>query len=70
MGKDLETMALMERLEELGTRRLRGTLMINSLLAKDPSSRRGYIHAAPLPRAGVLRRGKMSARHNNAHSSI
>lgn len=35
--KDLETMADMERLEELGTR-IRGVLTIGFWLAEDPSS--------------------------------
>lgn len=67
--KDLETVGHRERLEELGAR-LRGALRIGSQLAEGLSSPRGYIPAALLPRAGILRRGKTSVRHNSAYSSI
>lgn len=64
MVKDLETMADMERLEELGTR-IRGVLTIGFWLAEDPSSWRGSVHAGVLSRAGILRRGKISVWHKN-----
>lgn len=68
MVKDLETVAHMERLEELGTW-LRGGLMVGSswLRTRLP---KGLHSSCTIPKSGHFKEGKMSVQHNHGHSGL
>lgn len=66
--KDLETVAHMERLEELGTW-LRGALMVGSswLRTRLP---KGLYSCCTVPKSRRFKEGKMSVQHNSSHSGL